>query len=77
MFNGPVGGAAFYGGVQTIGSMTTGEGVGQNWWINSAGSPVWCENDRASLFDDTQDAVPQEAPGFGVHPSGWLILQSR
>lgn len=44
--------------------------------INSVGSPVWCENDRASLFDDTQDAVPQEAPGFGVHSSGWLILQS-
>lgn len=37
--------------------------------------PVWCEDDRASLFDDAQDAVPQEAPSFGVHPSGRLILQ--
>lgn len=38
------------------------------------GSPVWGENDRASLLDHAQDAVPQEAPGFGVHPSGWLVL---
>lgn len=37
--------------------------------------PVRCENDWASLFDDTQDAVPKEASGFGVHPGGWLILQ--
>lgn len=39
------------------------------------GAPVWCENNRASLFDNTQDAVPQEASGFGVHPGGRLILQ--
>lgn len=38
-------------------------------------APVWRENDWASLSDDAQDAVPQEASGFGVHPGGRLILQ--
>lgn len=38
-------------------------------------SPVRRQDDRAPLFDDAQDAVPQEAAGFGVHPRGRLVLQ--
>lgn len=33
------------------------------------------EDHRASLSDDAQDAVPQEAAGFRVHPRGGLVLQ--
>lgn len=37
--------------------------------------PVGGQNYSSSLFGNTEDAVPQKPFGFGIHTSGWLILQ--
>lgn len=38
--------------------------------------PVRGEHHGATSFDDIQDEVPEEAPRFGVHAGGWLILRA-
>ena len=37
-------------------------------------SPVWGEDDGASLFNDAVYAVPEGAASFGVHASRGLVL---
>ena len=39
--------------------------------------PVGCEQHRAALPDQAEDAVPQEASGSWVHPRRGLILQPQ
>lgn len=42
-----------------------------------AGLPVRRQNNRASLFHNTSNDIPQETPSFWIHTSGRLVLKLR